>query len=288
MVTERTSRLINKLNDAIAAGTIWNTDYTEVKDGLTRAFDGDCEQIKKVLLNSGDGSGTRTANKQYPGIEVLYWMLPFGLHQATKMFRDFPKMKSAIPAEVKASMDELIAFWSPIHTALYKTAKPMIVKGRKPSETANEDARTLENTGTCPVCNGNFKREANGTMVKHGYKVEGREFHGSCFGVGFQPFEVEPTGAVKYLGALGGALVREEASLVSLQTNPPATVRDRTRMGSPVVAKGEPRYDWAISNMIRERESMIRQIRSDIAYYGERIENWAPATLPGIVAGFGR
>ena len=60
--------------------------------------------------------------------------------------------------------------------------------------------RDLTNTGTCPVCEGNFKRDGKGGMVHHGYQRPGDGFiHGDCFAVGYQPWEISPAGAMAYL-----------------------------------------------------------------------------------------
>ncbi len=71
------------------------------------------------------------------------------------------------------------------------------------------EARTRDNTGTCPVCFRNIKLEAGRgdlpVMVLHGYerpRYEGRTV-GHCDGVAFPPFELSPAGTEKNVAVLG-------------------------------------------------------------------------------------
>lgn len=56
--------------------------------------------------------------------------------------------------------------------------------------------RDLTNTGTCPICFGNFKM-VNGLIGHHGFKRPGDGMlHGTCFGVWLKPFELSSGGDV--------------------------------------------------------------------------------------------
>jgi hypothetical protein len=101
------------------------------------------------------------------------------------------------------------------------------------------DPRTLEGTGTCPVCFRNIKLNTDNTMKRHGWNVQGQRQVGSygvswhtgpCIGVGYEPYELSPAGTVAaqkvVLRNIGSAL----DAWVNLQEKPELTIYKKTRL----------------------------------------------------------
>lgn len=282
------SELVSSLRALLDSGVIYNTEYNELKAKLSRRFDCEIDSFRKTLCESGDGSGhTRTANKTFPGISELYDISPNGLYNLPSFLKKFRKLNGHIPLWMRADAEKIIEEWVPVWAMLFAEAKSMIVKGRRPSENVDDsERRTLENTGTCSVCNGNFKRNDIGTLVGHGYTVEHHSFQGGCPGVGYQPWEVSPKGAENYVEALEVYLVDIERELEDWKKNGLSKVWSESKR--EYVFPGSPEFSSTFDRLVSNREYQVRQVKSNIAYYRERIAAWAEAPLPGIVAGFSK
>jgi len=146
---------------------------------------------------------------------------------------------------------------------------------RKPRKTK---MRTLQNTGTCPVCNRNIKLKG-GRMVDHGYQVpwgwQGRTQ--GCFGVGYPPYEKSPKGCEDYLQkALLPTLDRMEAELSVADSKTVLPLR-----GQKTIKRDEPGWERAMRNYKTNLESSMRRIKRDIQDTQKRIDDWQERPLPG-------
>lgn len=285
MVTEKTKARIESLRSEVASGKVWNADFEDAKHSLNWAVYKD-ESLRDLLLNSGDGKGSRASHADYPGINDLYWALPSNVHEVASASKKYAKCRDKCPENVQAAADAFFAFWLPVNE-LFAKAKTMLVKGRRPSADVDEsEKRTLENTGTCGVCGGNFKRNEDGALVNHGYKVEYHSFQGGCPGVGFQPWEVSPKGAESYADALDVYLLDLERELDDWKKNGlPKVWSERKR---EYLFPGGPEFSEAFDRLVRNREFQVRQVKSNLTYYRDRIAAWTEDTLPGVKAGFAK
>ena len=272
------------------SGSIWNTDYVDLKDRLGRRFEKEVDAIKDVLLNSGDGLGPcRTSNKEYPGINELYSLLPFGLYNLPSLAKSFKKMTAKTPAKIEMAVAQLIADWTPTWDMLFKEAKPLIVKGRKPSDTPSKTPpRTLESTGTCPVCGRNIKIDENRKMVNHGYEVQYHSFQGGCFGVGYKAWEVSSEGAIAFQKAVQIQKRLAEESIPKINALEEVNVGTRRFNNFRTIRKGEAGFDSVIARRIEEKNQEIAYLCDLIERLDEKIASWTPQALPGLLAGFDR
>jgi hypothetical protein len=138
--------------------------------------------------------------------------------------------------------------------------------------------RTLENTGTCPVCGMNVK--LNGKFLyDHGFRLKWEARQGNCFAVGLFPWEVSPEGAIRYVVALREARNQREERLEKLSQveTLPNPVGDKPKM----IGRDEPFFSLALHSETVNLESQIRQIIEDIKYFDKRIAEWKPQPLPG-------
>jgi hypothetical protein len=138
-------------------------------------------------------------------------------------------------------------------------------------------ARTRENTGTCPVCVGNYKL-SNGRLVLHGYMRPGwGHVRGECKGVDWPPLETSASGAKMWLEKLESDLKREKENLVKIETNQVSELRDRDgvwhKPGSNIFRSLYERFE-------RDTKSNIKLYEADVATYNKVISLWKPRPMP--------
>jgi hypothetical protein len=279
--------LVAKLANAVESGVVWNADLEDLKSRLNSMVWKERGGLVQVWLNARPAGKYEFENE---ATESLYWNAPSTVHDVKSWSKRVAKWapKGNLPVGAQAFVDR----WLPV-AQLFDQAKPIIRKGRKPSETPRAtQERTLENTGTCPVCSANVKRSADGTLVRHGYEVQYGSFVGDCFGVGFQPFELTPNGAEKFLEALTfrrDQLENRKAEVERGDVVVTVKVADRkSKLGFRFenVNPGDANYAGARSATLRELDSELRQVESYVQHFAQKIQGWKLATLPGIKAGF--
>lgn len=174
--------------------------------------------------------------------------------------------------EVKTFLAAAVALaesWTPTATAM-KDAKAHVIKGRKPSnDPTKTPPRTLENTGTCGVCDRNVKRESDGTLCHHGFRIRYGSRDGRCFGCGHQPHEVSSEAAKAFLtDVLLRQLKNEEAALADLKTRKPDEM---------IMCHG---MKMTAHNAIWYQESEVRHVTHLVKDFTGRVKNWKAAPLP--------
>lgn len=154
--------------------------------------------------------------------------------------------------------------------------------------------RDLTNTGTCPVCEGNFKRNGTG-LVHHGYQRPGDgAIHGDCFAVGYLPWELSPQGAEDYLKlALRPHLDGAKAHLIVLQGGEITKFFKKERVSGfgsratyitvEVTRESNPyEFESILKSRIYDCERDIRWTEREIARFEARIAAWKPDDLPEV------
>ena len=251
-----TEQAINILDAAITNGIIYNVDFVAAKERLNRNFELASRDVQQVHL-SNRGTDAEESNT------AIYYDVSSGLH-------NFPSKKfvkllaNATASPVLDAANGLVAEWSPVAAKL-KAVKPLIIKGRKPSDKPRTTpARTIENTGTCAVCGQNVKLDKGGNIVSHGYRVVYHSHPGNCFGVGYKPIEVSNEGLVAYVEMLENTLTAEKAKLADI----PAEITGY----SPEARK--------IRAARHNAEQMIRWLTVDIDNRKNDITKWEARPLP--------
>lgn len=289
-MTERIIRTLAELNEQIAAGRVYNAFFTEAKAAFGYAIyqqrHGGTHNYGAVLNRyRHDPEFQGEARKGFDILEEA--TVPSSCHDMKSYFKTYSRACTAgLPEEIRTAMNAFIFDCLPLMEAV-EAAKPLVVKGRRPStEVSDAERRTLENTGTCPVCGRNIKRNDDGTITSHGYRVEGHEHAGGCYGTGYQPWELSYEGAVNYREILNFSLSHAMQEYEHATTEGYESVFcHRTRTW---VSRGNNGYTTALESKIRELTSRVRQLTSDVLYFNERIQNWKPADLPGVLAGFSK
>lgn len=270
---EKALAAVEALRKAIESGVVWNSEFEDIKFRLGGAVWRDTQAMIWPAMRNGVDEAFK-----YP-------VSPSSVHDV----RSFSKKIEAGRAKglaVAETVDQFLAFWVPV-VALFDQAKPLIQKGRKPSDDPTKTPpRTLEHTGTCPVCGRNIKLDDRGRMVAHGYQIAWNSRHGDCFGVGYEPWEVSPVGAVKFVAQVRVNLEVTEENLRKAKGGEFAEVYDERR--KTFVKKGEDRFEVLLQARVREIEYEVRSLKGLAERFDEKIAAWAPATLPGLIAGFAR
>lgn len=241
--------------DILRNRPLYNRDFQDAKGVLSLAFErAHTDQIRKPFIWSG-----RFENlpEEIRNLDYLDW----SLHRVPGLLKKVRACK-ADDACVTA-MILLLNDWEPV-AELVVAAKADVIKGRKPFlEPRKTPVRTLENTGTCPVCGRNVKL-LGGRIVDHGFQLLG---HGqgrtvNCPGVNYEPWEVSPAGKIMYVEVVRSEIRRTVAYVEDLQIEPDADVRKTQR-------------DLAIA------ESNLRFHRKTLSMLEEEVANWKHQPLPG-------
>lgn len=155
--------------------------------------------------------------------------------------------------------------------------------------------RDLTNTGTCPVCEGNFKRNITGGMVHHGYLRPGDGAqHGDCFAVGYLPWELSAEGAEAYLEQavrphLGNAehyLTRLQAGEITkfFKKERPAGGNYQTPKVVVVVTResNELEFERMLASAVSDTERDIAWTLKEITRLEKKIAGWKLDVLPEV------
>lgn len=235
---------IQQIEALLAAATIYNADYVEMKTALNRALEQAKARASDVYLaipyedRRGDELSAQYYGTIYP-------------HTLPGWLKKLPKTASPTHARALEAYRS-IGFYASI-CARFVEAKARVVKARKPSTAPRKTpARTLDNTGTCACCGQNVKLDS-GRIVMHGYTIRWGFQSGSCFGVGYLPIEVSDEG-------LRAALQAYERLLGSTRLSLEYGALTRRERG--------------------ELEGRIGGAKSAIRHYAEAIRDWAPKALP--------
>jgi len=260
---ERYQTAIDALFAAKEDGTIYNVDYKSWKDYAGRGYERDVsDKVRAPFFHCGEYEN-RTERER--SIEDA---IGYGLHT-------FPSKKlltlveSANETPMVSAVIELIATWKPVRDTI-KALKPMVVMGRKPStDPRKTPERTLENTGTCAVCDMNVKLDKGQHIVAHGYTIQWGFQSGNCHGVRFKAFELSSEGTISWKDHLERAL---EIALENVDALPEL-----------IAAETDSKMKRDLQQGLANNKATVRFAPADIARLEKMITNWKPQTLPGAV-----
>ena len=222
---------------------LYNVDFKDAKDTLNRLFEKDHEaQVREPFMWGGR---YETLPEE---VHALDWKHSWSLHLVPGLQKKVAACKADDPC--LTAMVLFLSDWEDAAAAL-AAAKKDVIKGRKPSTTPRKTPmRTLENTGTCPVCGKNVKM-LGGRMVDHGFTLQYGFRNGNCSGVNKDPWELSPQGKIDFI-----------AGLTAFRAEVAARPVKDDREG-------------------RERDRLVGWITQDIEYHQQMVSNWKSQPLPG-------
>lgn len=281
------------IESGLTAGKMWNQEFQDAKHWISRA----CEHAQNIAADEA-----RLPSRQHYSDARDQIGYAFSMNQAAKLSRELKKLETKQPGSLTPGMKGYVAALDQID-GLWKwlaTAKPILVKGRKPNvtnRTEEEIEAIYSSTGHCPICTRRQKLVPGGAerqrpLVHHGYQMSDYNHAGyrmgKCFGTAKSSYEVSCEANKEFLVILKDTLRNQEAALKSLQASEHATLnvmeypKNAPRNSDPVAvpyAKGTPQYEKARENEIRSTEGHIRQTKNEIEFHEARVANWKPAKL---------
>jgi len=260
------------LDEAIGRGSIYNVDYKESRETLSRlietGFDALRDAVRPTLSKAGD--------------ELLWDISLYGVHNipATRKKLERSPLDEPGIARLRAFVEEL----SPIVQA-YTDLKPRIVMGRKPRETS---APAQENPNkvvkTCPCCVRAIAVTPHALMALHGYRRPGAGFQtASCWGTRFPPLELSPKGLEAMIQQTEGLLTRTRSRLRRLSAQPcqinEILVQDRR---NPKVSRTVTPKDADWAQVLSQRTTLLQhdadRAQRELVHLREALQAWAPET----------
>lgn len=160
----------------------------------------------------------------------------------------------------------------------------------KRREEIKEIARTKENIGECPVCEGMFRllpknREGKDKtmpgMVLHGYKRPGTGYiHSNCPGEFWPPFELSPEGTIYYLGLVKKSLSSAEERLKVLERDEIEVFYGTSGNKEYKKSEMDPK-DWAkkYSEETEKQKEKVADIKREVKFYEKKISGWKAVPL---------
>lgn len=156
--------------------------------------------------------------------------------------------------------------------------------------------RDLTNTGTCPVCSGNFKRTTDGGLVHHGYQRPGDGYIvGDCFAVGYQPWELSSEGLVDFVAqVLRPNLEQTKDYLERLRSGQIKSFRkdSTTQVGNAAyrtkitvevtIETNKYEFERMLESAIRETEHAVERKTKQITTAEKAIADWKQDELPEV------
>jgi hypothetical protein len=271
-MTQTTLNLMELLSSFIASGSIPNTRYSEIKASLSWEFEKEeqkaRQEILKLRAEASEGSET------YASLTAIYYLLPNSMYQVRRFSIDLTIHTSA-PEGTKQLVKDFLKVQD-----LLDQAKPLIKKGRAQSQLpSSKPARTLKNTGTCPICGKNVKLSPCGLLVSHGYTREEGYHTADCFGRGYEPLEISYIAIENFISMVESYKTKEDLHLFQLLRNEVTSLY--SKQFKKHISEGEAGWIQTLTSHIYKTRTNINTAELEIRIRKEQVANWKPTALPG-------
>jgi len=287
-------RMINNLHEAVkgfegavAAKKIFNTEYKDGYSSISRAVEEAFDVQSQGI--AGDFRAVSQGWNRDSDPRMYLWYHPSfaNVGGALKKLQKFEGKDKLVDAFLPV-LKEAVALLD-----LCKSAKPFIVKGRKPNP--NYVPPDMTNTGHCAICGKQQKLTPAQKMVDHGFQISNGVHYfgarvGHCFGVGYAPYQLSNEANIAFKAYLEKMLKQTQKNLAELKSGTITKVNSTKRVkdgfswkDEPVVyvkGKDEPFFQRELDSMINRAEWQEDTIKSDIKHNDEKIANWAQKPLP--------
>ena|SRR5271157_3316036 len=268
---------IKGMEQALAAGVIFNTEYKDGYGSMSRA----AEEAFDLATAPFRGERNQWEQNDPRWYSVYHPSFANAGSAAKKLqkFKSEPRVAALIPALEEA--DQLLQ--------LCKKLKPLIKKGRKPNPNYIPPDET--NTGTCAICFHRQKLTKGQAMVDHGFTISnGVHYYGSrvghCFGVNYQPYELSCEANKKFLVYLQAELKRTQGHLVELKSGTVVELHIMVSVREGFTRKDVPKtlhinvpeekiaFDRELERRVAAAEQQIDYLKSDIKGQQKMIADW--------------
>ncbi len=258
------SGALANLAEALTCSEVYNVDFVAIKEQVNWALDSAWDKYVRATYLAIDPD---LRHSYCDAVQELYYNHPQS-HTLGGTDKKTVKAEKADPSNVVTlAAREFVEATRQLAEDM-KAVKLLVVKTRKPSATPRKTkARTIENTGTCAVCDRNVKL-AGGLIVAHGYRIVWNQQSANCPGANHPPIEVSPSGAQVQIMALTNWINRE--LVISAKCSNAAKLPSN----DPAVQK-----DMRIKTA--QAESNIKHGEYEIKRLQAKVDGWEPRSLPG-------
>jgi hypothetical protein len=256
----------------LSKGQIYNVDYQQLNRDITRATGREANQWHSTVLPQKNWKDLNDEEREL----VEYAPSDFGTG-AFELLRDARKARKLVKSRL--NMDLIFPFyrrWEPL-CEKFLSLKPLIVKGRQISEIpSNLPPRTLENTGTCAVCQRNVKLRGT-KIMDHGYTKGYGWRNGICFGAGYQAIELSPEGLEAYRDYCEKR-IKELPAEIQGRTNQIEDARAALKLNP---SDEEAKKDLALFKQFRAQLTAVAAaLPTVLAETLQRLKTWKAKPLP--------
>lgn len=266
------------LEQALAAGIIYNTEYKDAYSYLSRASE-DAFDLATAPFRGGDTKWEQNDPRWYTVYHPSFANAGGAVKKLLKFKGKEPRVDALLPVlEEAAQLVELT-----------KKVKPLIKKGRKPNPNYIPPDET--NTGMCAICQHRQKLTKVQAMVDHGFRIsDGLHYFGSrvghCFGVNYKPYELSCEANKKFVIYLQAELKRTEEHLAELKSGEIAelhVVLEERRAFNTIktpktlhrdVPEEKNAFDRELERRVYSAEQQISYLKSDIKGQEKLIREW--------------
>jgi hypothetical protein len=275
----RVRQALGALLPAVREGSIYNSEFVDLKQVLDRAYDEAVETLTGTDFHT-------------------YWM-PDKITKSPKgILRDtlggstgvrgsifnLKKIAKLQGPEVEAARAFFLAC-IPMAQIL-ETLKAKVIKGRKPNPeaAARKAAQNANKTiKTCACCFRSIAVLGNGKIADHGYQLPGIDMKtSSCPGQKFKPLEVSDEGLRYMVELLTGRIAQLEERIVT----PPnvlykPTFSKRQGLGDPI-PKDTPEWNARLKQHIAGLKAELAATTDRLHEFQKHLTSWKPAALESL------
>jgi hypothetical protein len=269
---ETTRRALAIILSAYTAGSIYNTEYQDAKDILSRSVDDAYEELVQKPFLWGKGY---TPESEIDGkIGIIS-----GLHNCISGAKRVAKLKPRGPFG-----DALRAFFDATEplAQIVASLKTKIIKGKKPNPAAaaKKAAQFANKTvRTCACCFRGIALLGNGLIADHGYQLpEPWQKTPSCPGRDFRPLEVSSDGLVfmvKNLKAQVEHLLKRQASTGQL-----TQLKKKNWKGEILTITPEsPDWGKTLKDYVRDLKGDLDRTQDALKDFESKLAAWKPIVI---------
>jgi hypothetical protein len=277
------------LSATLIAGSIYNVDMQDAKDGFSRAIGDVLDHMHSAYwqanraLNESLDSNTRDEIWAVVDTSLQLNHVAGRIRRAEKLAKKFANVEPFL-----AVYREALPFAQAV-----EELKGKVVMGRKPLE--NPKPLDLSNTGTCAICQRSQKLTAGQTLVHHGFAISDGRGHflgfrsGRCFGVSRKPYEFSNEANVAFIAVLIDQVATTKKRIASLEAGEIAELgRMETRRERglnlqefKVYKVSDDIFPQLLGHELASANNRLAGLKHEIERQKLLLKSWVAKPLPG-------
>ncbi len=178
--------------------------------------------------------------------------------------------------EIMEKVEFFVNEWKVIYD-LFEEAKPLIVMGRKPSETPKVITPPTVGEGTCQICQRIIRLSNNEMIYDHGHTIGDGFRNGSCDGAGYDPYQksCERTKEVSQFHKQN--LTTQQKFLSDLKEG--KVTKLFFKKEEKWITQEHSEWKRTVEQSRHQTESFVRGLESEIRRLEHLVKNWKLSTV---------